>query len=233
MEDQTNVVSGVPNPFLDPHLLQRYFEVYLRLFFGHFDIWCLNQYANSGQRHQDIAFRESNWVYDQNTQIYTRDLEIQGVNSPRIVAIKMWFNFDFVGINNLRENVIDEQFVHEKVFEALKDKMQKAKFQHKIQSGGRIDDEQWSEWTFYNISDGATMTENLEDTYHRIFLPIQPPLYTLIDIYSHIHLVLPADIHLVLPAELENYMPLLLWNAIGRITEMAEHVINKKLESQN
>jgi len=200
-----------------------FFEVYLGLFFNNFQVWCLHEYRNSQYFNQDIIFREVNATYDWETQTFTRPLEIEGLNSPHILAMEMSFNFDFVEISRADENLINDAFVHEKIFESLKaQKNGKAKFRFKVvgDSASSIDNADWSEWTFYNIPNALEVPHAVVTTYRRIFQPIATPSFTLINVYERIHLVPPV-------AQLD--MAPQLWQAIGRITDMAEHVINRKL----
>lgn len=198
----------------------RIFELSLHQFFFFYDNRCREAYRNSDNFHQNISFEERSCEFDLNSHIYLREIAIRGLDDNTELALQMKFCFDFVGFNGRDPWTFDYDYAHCMIFESLKEKVHRACFRYKVLSDFQqpIDTAPWSEWIFYNIPNDAVVSDELY-TFTYLFTPIRDQFFNLIVRFARVHL-LGMDIS-----------PL-LWNAIGRLTDVAGHVINRKRTNQ-
>jgi hypothetical protein len=163
-------------------------------------------------------------------------------------VLRFRFQFNLPQLTNTAEPIGNARFwpmfARVKVFEALLEKSEhQAQYKFKTISNVNIDTLSRARWSLaqnYNLDPETRMPSTDYDLYQTILNPTRTALLMCIESFT-IHDLgrnddwnngplngLDGRLQIV-----EGKMAPQLWNAIGRITEMAEHVINKKLESQN
>jgi hypothetical protein len=210
------------------------FKQELDNFFALYDDWCKIQYQNTIDIfHNEIGFGCRAPNYNYHTQVYQRVTFVDDLNDdPEDVEV-IWFDFSNIDIDNVNLDAIDFDYVHRLVFESLKEKTGTAQYAYRMvtdpqrQELRSIRGPQWSELTHYSVPMELNLPAHYHETFRLIFDPIRQPLWNCIQSFRNFHFTPAGSSHL------DSHMNQHMWEAINRITDVAELVMNKRSRLNN